>query len=59
MVEKSRDVFRTAVGLVQHRFGRQKTVVEDTMSVRARRTSIVSKKETAIDGERRVAGMTT
>lgn len=56
LVEKSRDVFRTALGLVQHRIGRQKTIVTDTLSMRARRTVIVSKQDTSIDGERVLLG---
>ncbi len=56
LVEKTRDAFRTVLGLDQHEVGRQRTVVSDTMSVHARRTVIVSKKDTTIDGERVLLG---
>lgn len=56
VVEKARDVFRTAAGLYEQRAGRQRSLVEGTLSMRSKRTTIVSEKDTAIDGEQVLLG---
>lgn len=56
IVETTRDAFRTVLGLEQRRLGRLRTIVSDTMSLRAGRTVIVSKRDTSIDGEHVLLG---
>lgn len=56
VVERARDVFRDVQGLVQSRFGRARTVVEESHTLHAKRHVIVSQRETTIDGERILIG---
>lgn len=56
LLEKTRETYREASDLLQTRAGRLRTVVEDTFSLHARRTTIVSKDETSIDGKKVLLG---
>jgi hypothetical protein len=54
--EKARDAFRDVSGLVQTRVGRARTLVSDVYALYSRRTVMVSKNETSVDGERILIG---
>ena len=56
IVERTRDAFRDASDLAQTRAGRLRTIVEDVLSLRARRSVIVSTDETSIDGKKVLLG---
>jgi hypothetical protein len=56
LFEKTRETYREAAGLLQTRAGRVRTVVEDTFSVTANRTTLTSKEETSIDGKKVLLG---
>ena len=56
LIEKTRDAFRDASDLAQTRAGRLRTIVEDVLSLRARRSVIVSTDETSIDGKKVLLG---
>jgi hypothetical protein len=56
LLEKTRETYREAADLLQTRAGRLRTLVEDTYSLHARRTTIVSKEETSIDGKKVLLG---
>jgi hypothetical protein len=56
VVERAREVLRDAVGLVETRMGRARTLVSGAFSLRARRTDVRSEEETSIDGSRVLLG---
>jgi hypothetical protein len=56
LVEKTRDTFRDVVELSQSRVGRARTIVRDLYSLTSRRSVMVSKEETSIDGEKVLLG---
>lgn len=56
LIEKTRDAFRDAVDLAQTRVGRARTIVEDAYALYARRTTMVSKEDTSIDGSKVLLG---
>lgn len=56
IVEKTRETFREASGLVETRAGRVRAIVEDVYSLFARRTSLASKEDTSIDGKKVLLG---
>ena len=56
LVERTKDAFRDASDLAQTRVGRLRTIVEDTFSLRARRTTLLSSDETSIDGKKVLLG---
>ncbi len=56
LIERARDAFRDVSGLLQSRIGRARSVVEDVYALYSRRTVMVSKHETSVDGERILLG---
>ncbi|WP_044245420.1 DUF3540 domain-containing protein [Chondromyces apiculatus] len=56
IVERARDTFRDVTDLAQTRAGRARTIVEDVCSIYARRTALVSREDTSIDGRRVLLG---
>ena len=56
LIEKTRDAFRDAEGLIQTRAGRARTIVKDAFSLHARRTSMASTEDTSIDGNKILLG---
>lgn len=56
LIEKARDAFRDVSDLFQVRIGRAKTIVSGTYSVHTRRTVMVSKDDTSIDGRKVLLG---
>jgi hypothetical protein len=56
IVEKSRDAFRDVVDLAQTRVGRARTVVASIFSLSSRRSVLVSKEDTSIDGRKILLG---
>ena len=56
LVERSRNAFREVADLLQMRLGRARTLVKNTYAVHSRRTVMVSKKETSIDGKKILLG---
>lgn len=56
LIERAHDAFRDVAELSQSRFGRVRTLVRDTYSLRAGRTTMVSKDDTSIDGKRILLG---
>lgn len=56
LVEKTRDTFRDVSDLLQTRAGRVRTLVEDVYAMYSRRTVMVSKQDTSIDGKRILLG---
>lgn len=56
IVEKARDVFRDASGLVETRVGRARTLVEGVYSLCTGRSVLTSKEETSIDGKKILLG---
>ncbi len=54
--EKARDAFRDVSGLLQQRVGRARTLVSDVYALYSRRSVLVSKHETSVDGERILIG---
>lgn len=56
LVEKSRDAFREVTDLLQTRAGRARTLVRGAFALHSRRTVMMSKKDTTIDGQRILLG---
>ena len=56
LTERARDVFRDVESLLQTRAGTIRSIARGGMSLFANRTSIRSKKDTAVDGERVLLG---
>jgi hypothetical protein len=56
IVETARDAFREVADLAQSRIGRVRMLVRDSYSLSAKRTALVSEKETSIDGRRVLLG---
>lgn len=56
LFERTRESYRETSGLLQTRAGRLRAVVEDAFSLSAKRTTIASKEETSIDGEKVLLG---
>lgn len=56
LTERARNVFRDVSELLQTRAGTMRSIAREGMSFFAQRTSIRSKKDTAIDGERVLLG---
>jgi Protein of unknown function (DUF3540) len=56
LIEKTRDAFRDVAGLLQSRIGRSRTVVGDTYTLHARRSTLTSDEETTIDGSKILLG---
>lgn len=56
LVERTRDTFREAAGLLQTRAGRARTLVEDAFGLWSRRTTLASREETSIDGSKVLLG---
>lgn len=52
ILERARDVFRDASGLVQQRAGQLRTLVESTFTVQSGETTMLSERETTIDGSK-------
>lgn len=56
LIERARDAFRDVTELSQVRVGRLRTIVRDTYSLTANRTTLNSKEDTSIDGKRILLG---
>jgi hypothetical protein len=56
LVEKAKDAFSDVTGLVQQRVGRMRTLVNEVLTIRSRRTVMNSTEDTSIDGERILLG---
>jgi hypothetical protein len=56
IVERAKDVYRDVSGLAQSRLGRARTLVRDVFALESRRTTLRSKEDTAIDGEKILIG---
>ncbi|AKT43710.1 DUF3540 domain-containing protein [Chondromyces crocatus] len=56
LLERTRDAFREASGLLQTRAGRARTLVDDAYAVWSRRTTLASREETSIDGSKVLLG---
>jgi len=56
LVEKTEDAFRDVSDLLQMRIGRMRTLVKDVHALYSRRTVMVSKDDTSIDGKRILLG---
>ncbi|UQA56916.1 DUF3540 domain-containing protein [Polyangium aurulentum] len=56
LVERTRDAYREATGLLETRAGRARAVVDDIWSLLSRRTTMASKDDTSIDGKRVLLG---
>lgn len=56
LVERAQDAFRDVKGLSQSRLGRVRTLVKETYSLHTGRTTLVSKDDTSIDGNRILLG---
>ena len=56
LIERARDAFRDVAELSQTRVGRVRTIVRDTYSLTANRTTLNSKEDTSIDGKRILLG---
>ncbi len=56
LVEKAREAFSDVQGLLQQRVGRMRTLVDDVLTIRSRRTVMNSTEDTSIDGERILLG---
>lgn len=56
LVERAKDAYREVDGLLQTRAKRARSIIRETYQLVAERTSLVSKKETSIDGERVLLG---
>ena len=56
LVEKTRDAFRDVTDLLQTRVGRARLLVKDVYAMYSRRTVMVSKQDTSIDGKRILLG---
>lgn len=56
IVERARDAFRDVTDLAQTRVGRARMIVDDLCSIYARRTALVSREDTSIDGRRVLLG---
>ncbi|EYF07311.1 DUF3540 domain-containing protein [Chondromyces apiculatus] len=56
LVERTRDTFREASGLLQTRAGRARTLIEDAYALWSRRTTLASREETSIDGSKVLLG---
>lgn len=56
VIERARDVVQEVSGVLTSRLGRVRSVVKDVYSLRARRTELKSKEDTAIDGRRVLLG---
>jgi hypothetical protein len=56
LVERTRDAYREATGLMETHAGRARAVVDDIWSLVSRRTTMASKDETSIDGKRVLLG---
>ncbi len=56
IVERARDAFHTVQGILETRAHRARTLVERTLEVTARRTSVTSREDTRIDGKRVLLG---
>ncbi|MFO0549119.1 MAG: DUF3540 domain-containing protein [Polyangiaceae bacterium] len=52
ILERARDVFRDASGLVQERAGQLRTLVQGTLTVQSGETTMLSERETTIDGSK-------
>ncbi len=56
LVERSKNAFRDVADLLQMRVGRARHLVKNTFALHSRRTVMVSKKETSIDGKKILLG---
>lgn len=56
IVEKTQDAFREVMDLAETKAGRARTIVRGAFSLRARRTQMVSKEETKVDGKKVLLG---
>lgn len=56
VVERAKNVFRHVDGLLETRAKRLRTLVATTLELRGRRTTVISEKDTRIDGERVLLG---
>jgi hypothetical protein len=56
LIERTQSSFRDVKDLAQSRIGRMRTVVSDVYSVYSRRSVLVSKEETSIDGSKVLLG---
>lgn len=56
LIERARDVYREVDGLLQTRARRARSLIRDAYQLVSGRTSLISKKETSIDGERVLLG---
>ncbi len=56
LIERSRTVFREVEGLIQTKAGRTRTLVQGVHALFSKRTVMVSKKDTSIDGSKVLLG---
>lgn len=56
LIERAKDAYREVDGLLQTRAGRARSLIREAYQLVSERTSLVSKKETSIDGERVLLG---
>jgi hypothetical protein len=56
IVERARDTLRDVADLAETRVGRARTLVRDVFSLRSRRTTMISKDDTSVDGKRVLLG---
>ncbi|WP_437639210.1 DUF3540 domain-containing protein [Sorangium sp. So ce854] len=56
LIERARDAYRDVDGLLQTRARRARSLIREAYQLVSERTSMVSKKETSIDGERVLLG---
>ncbi|HSN98335.1 MAG TPA: DUF3540 domain-containing protein [Candidatus Nanopelagicales bacterium] len=56
LVERTRDTFREAAGLLQTKAGRARTLIDDAYALWSRRTTLASREETSIDGSKVLLG---
>ncbi|MGK3995189.1 DUF3540 domain-containing protein [Sorangium sp. So ce1024] len=56
LIERARDAYREVDGLLQTRARRARSLIREAYQLVSERTSMVSKKETSIDGERVLLG---
>jgi hypothetical protein len=56
LIERAKDAYLEVDGLLQTRARRARSIIREAYQLVSERTSLVSKKETSIDGERVLLG---
>jgi hypothetical protein len=56
LIERTRDAFRDVADLAQTRVGRARTIVKDVYTLLSRRSVMVSKEDTSVDGKKILIG---